>query len=146
MTADPLLFQQQGEARLTRMFEASSEAVRAIHKKTASIRAMLDQGALIFVICGSSSGCLGLGAILETANLGLDLGDAFLRFGDLAVDSIQFTQQLLSAIIQAFHYGGPCKYLKPARLSWALLHALSARFKQNFSDPLTNKSQPRRNG
>ena len=128
------------------MFKASSDAVRALRKKMASIRAMLDQGALIFVICGSSSGRLGLGAILETANLGLDLGDAFLRFGNLAVDSIQFTQQHLSAIIQAFHYGGPCKYLKPSRHPWALLHALSARSKQNFSDPLTNKSQPRRNG
>jgi hypothetical protein len=99
--------------------------------------------ALKVVICGSSSGRFSLGAILETANFALDLGDAFLRFDNLAVDPIQFTQQFLSAIIQAFHDGTSYKYLEPTRHPWVLLHALSARCKRNFSDPLTNKSQPR---
>jgi hypothetical protein len=49
-----------------------------------------------------------LGSALEAADLALDLGDILLRFENLAIDPVQFTQQFLSATIQvALHGGSP---------------------------------------
>jgi hypothetical protein len=71
---------------------------------TTSIDAMLAGG---FVIRGwlsvSSSFCLR--SVLETADLVLDLGDVLLRFENLAIDPIQFTQQFLPATIQVVFHG-----------------------------------------
>ena len=76
--------------RTAGMFEVSSGALRGIRKKTARIQAMLAKGFVsrdpLFV-----SGGFGLGAVLESADLALDLGDALLRFENLAIDPIQFT-------------------------------------------------------
>jgi len=47
-----------------------------------------------------------LGPVLETGDLALGLGNALLRFENLAIDPIQFTQQLLSASLQVVCHGG----------------------------------------
>jgi hypothetical protein len=54
----------------------------------------------------SSLGGYCLGSVLETVDLAFDLGDALLRFENLAIDPLQFTQQFLSATIQVAFHGG----------------------------------------
>jgi len=46
-----------------------------------------------------------LGSVLETSDRALNLGDALLRFENLTIDPIQFTQQFLSAFIQIVFHG-----------------------------------------
>jgi hypothetical protein len=137
MTSDPLRFQWKREGQHAGL-PACSKHLRTLcaecAKKNGQRPRYARPRALIFAICGSSSGRFGLGAILEAVNLALDLGDAFLRFDNLTVDLSQFTQQFLSALVQAFHDGASCNSLNLTRHSWALLHALLARSKKNFSD------------
>ena len=47
-----------------------------------------------------------MGPVLETGDLALGLGNALLRFEDLAIDPIQFTQQFLSASLQVVCHSG----------------------------------------
>jgi hypothetical protein len=103
-------------------------------RKPASIKAVLANG-YVFVKCESSSGGLCLRSVLETVDFALGLRNALLRFENLAIDPIQFTQQFLSANRQvAFHGCGPY-VIEIETGSAGLLLALSTLSKHSLSDP-----------
>jgi hypothetical protein len=103
-------------------------------RKTASIKAVPAEG-YVFVKCGSSSGGLCLRSVLETADFALGLGNALLRFENLAIDPIQFTQQFLSANLQVAFHGGVPYVVEIETASVGLLLALSTVSKHSLSDP-----------
>src|ERR1035438_5452510 len=93
-------------------------------RKTAGIKAVLADG-YVFVKCGSSSGGPCLRSVLETADFALGLGNALLRFENLVIDPIQFTQQFLSANLQVAFHGGVPYVVEIETGSVGLLLALS---------------------
>jgi hypothetical protein len=88
----------------------------------------------VFVKCGSSSSRLCLGSVMETADFALGLGNALLRFENLAIDPIQFSQQFLSANRQVPFHGGVPYIVEIETASVGLLLALSTVSKHSLSD------------